>query len=374
MCVAAYERPVFLDQLVLSVVTQTYSPVELWICDDSRSDAVERVARSWQQHSLPIALHYSRNTNRLGFQRNLETVLRKASGDITVVLGDDDLLATPYSLAAYAAAAKRYPDAAFLYPNLLQIDEYCNRTAVHRYFQRDSYCSAGTESLAGPWLRSVQIAGMGFSVPGGMVADLFPPGPALFPQVVAVGQLLLEHGSLGINDYLVATRVTGSQLGYEVARGRSVFGDRQRLGAVELLDIVADMRSRSRAAIEPVAGRLERRIFVDFVLSEPNIRVFSGRRALSRLALSFAAHCWHARRSPGFWVVTVGLWVAPAWFVRVTVATLKAGWRRIRRVQEVPLMTSPRAREAGVVPDLAGGWASKAGLIDESPVGPWDSP
>jgi hypothetical protein len=185
---------------------------------------------------------------------------------------------------------------------------------------------------------------MGFGVPATVVAELLPTVPSLFPQVAAVGQLLLKHGSVGINDYLVATRVTGTQLGYEVAQGRSVFGDRQRLGGVELLQMLAELRSRSPTLIEPVQARLERRIFVGFLLSEPNIRVFSGRRALRRLAHSFAAHSLQARRSPVFWIVTVGLWAAPVWLVRLAVAVLKTGVRRLRNVDAVPFVAPARSR------------------------------
>ncbi len=353
VCVPAYERPALLDQLISSVVNQTYSPIELCINDDSRSDAVEHIIRSWQRHALPIALRYRRNTHRLGFQGNLEATLRRARGEITVVLGDDDLLTTAESVAVYVDAVRRFPRAAFLYPNLLQIDEQCNRTAVHRYFRTDLYCPPGADSLAALWLRSVQIAGMAFAYPAAMVADLFPSGPSLFPQVSAVGQLLLHHGALGINEYLVATRVTATQLGYEVAQGRSVFGERQRLGAVELLEILADLHTRAPALVEPARAHVERRIFVDFILSEPNIRVFSGRAALLRLSRSYAARSRQARRSPVFCMVTVWLWVAPAWLVRLTVGALKAVLRRIRGVQAVPLATPPLALPFGPRPGLA---------------------
>jgi hypothetical protein len=324
---------------------------------------VEHVVESWRRDFFPIAINYRRNSDRLGFQRNLEAVLRESTGDITVVLGDDDMFATPGALAAYVAAAERHPGAAFLYPNLIQIDEQCNRTAVHRYFRAQTYYAAGADSLAGPWLRSVQIAGMGFCVPATMVAGLLPTVPSLFPQVAAVGQLLLTHGSVGMNDYLVATRVTGSQLGYEVAQGRSVFGDRQRLGGVELLEILAEMRSRAPTVLEPVKAGLERRIFVGFLLSEPNIRVFSGRRALARLARSYATHSWQARRSPVFWMVTVGLWVAPVWYVRLAIAILKIGARRLRKVDAVPFVAPPHSRTSWLDADLDRGQRGCAGPL-----------
>jgi hypothetical protein len=326
VCVPAFERPELLRRLIESFLTQEGVVAELCISDDSRSDRVQSVVAD----CVSSQIRYVRTPQRLGFGRNLRHAISMAHGDFIVVLGDDDMLVGPEALSGYVDAARRHPDAGFLYPNLLQVDENARVTNYHRYFDEETYCHPGSEALASLWLRSVQIAGMGFRMPASAIVGLLPTEASLFPQVTAVGRILVGRGGVGIARYLCATGLSSTQLGYEAAVGRLVSAEPEKIGGAELVDIVQALATEFPEQMERVVPTLERRIALDFVGSMPNIRMFSGSRALRRLTLHMVRCNPRARRSLTLWIVYGALVVIPPPVVKGMVSVLKV-FLRIRR-------------------------------------------
>jgi hypothetical protein len=164
-----------------------------------------------------------------------------ATGDVLVVLGDDDLFVDASALSTYADAFQRNPSVHFCCSNLLQVDETLRVTLAYPVATtRELFLHAGDASLRGAWLNSIVITGLGFRR-SDLLTHYYPheqlsPGvDRLFPQVELVGRLLLEHDALLIGRYLCGFRAHEGQLGFKAARG-SVGG---RVAAHPLVELPA---------------------------------------------------------------------------------------------------------------------------------------
>jgi hypothetical protein len=67
---------------------QTYSALEIVVCDDSPGTAIEEAVR----RAADARVRYERNASRLGFGGNFSRCLELARGDYVKFLNDDDLL------------------------------------------------------------------------------------------------------------------------------------------------------------------------------------------------------------------------------------------------------------------------------------------
>ena len=323
ICVPAYERPDTIAKLIESVNEQSHEDIELVISDDSQSSSVEDVVRS----TVGVPLSYARNQPKLGFAGNLRQTLCMATGDIVVVLGDDDRLADAGAIARYVEVALRYPSVGFSYSNLVQFDESGNVSLIHRYFVRDQLFSAGADALEKVWLRSVQIAGMCFHMRGAEVAEVFPTFESLFPQVIAAGRVLSQRDGFGHSGLLVGTRVSGTQLGYQVASGAERVSERASLGGAELLDIVGELQSAEPGVMNTsVRATVERQIVGGFVGSLPNLRLFCGRSDIRRMFSNYSARTRLVWRMPQAVLVAACVVVLPRSTIRLLVRVMKPAW------------------------------------------------
>lgn len=116
-------RPDFLVACLDSAFAQTYSRLELVICDDSRNDDIGRIVQSYANRHIPIA--YAHNASPLGEARNLTLAINLAKGEFIKPLYDDDLLA-PECIDELLSAFRRTPDARLAACQRLPIDEQGN--------------------------------------------------------------------------------------------------------------------------------------------------------------------------------------------------------------------------------------------------------
>lgn len=100
--VPAYEtNPVYLHEMIDSVMNQTYSGWELVIADASLSDQVKSVIESYDDNRIK----YSRLSENKGISDNTNAALNKAQGDYIGLLDHDDIL-TPGALFEMASAIR----------------------------------------------------------------------------------------------------------------------------------------------------------------------------------------------------------------------------------------------------------------------------
>lgn len=320
VCVPTFERVEYLRRLVNSFRSQRYPFTELCLSDDSLSDEIKTFIDTLHDTNI----RYERNPKSRGLTFNLQHALTMATGEIAIVLGDDDMLAGEDALDAYADAAEKYPEARFFYSNQIQVDQQDRPSLVYQYFTRTAYFPPGTESVRALWHRSVFIAGMGFRLSNdGAIPRLFPDQLSLFPQVIAVGRLLAQSGSVAIADFVCAVRAHPDQLGGQAAQGKLVTSELERQGGAELVSILRMLTSEHASTFGPIADHLERQIVMNFAGSMHNIRLTAGTPALRHMTSLMLTESKLARQSLWFRTLYIVVLALPKPVLRNTVATLK---------------------------------------------------
>jgi len=88
ICIPAYKRVQYLQQLLLSIAAQTFKNYEVVITDDSGDDnAVELLVQEFQ-HQFTII--YQKNRNALGTPANWNAAIQLANGTWIKLMHDDD--------------------------------------------------------------------------------------------------------------------------------------------------------------------------------------------------------------------------------------------------------------------------------------------
>ena len=101
-------NPRFFVACLDSALAQTYSEIEIVICDDSPGPEIEAIVRG-RASRFPV--HYERNDTRLRPRGNFTRCFERAHGEFVKFLCDDDLLA-PTCIASLLDAFRHAPDIA----------------------------------------------------------------------------------------------------------------------------------------------------------------------------------------------------------------------------------------------------------------------
>lgn len=81
----------FFTRALVGALSQSYSNVEVIVCDDSRGNEIKDIVDSFEG-SGPVPLRYVRNPAHLGMVGNLQACLAEANGEYIKFLCDDDQL------------------------------------------------------------------------------------------------------------------------------------------------------------------------------------------------------------------------------------------------------------------------------------------
>ncbi|CAD0334283.1 glycosyltransferase [Xanthomonas hortorum] len=114
-------KPRHFAQALDSVLAQTYTALELVICDDNADGAIEAVLAS-RLADVPFPIRYHRNTTRLGELASTIKGIGLAQGEYVKFLHDDDVLQTD-CIAQLVAAMERNPGTALASSRRLRIDD-----------------------------------------------------------------------------------------------------------------------------------------------------------------------------------------------------------------------------------------------------------
>ncbi|WAT13629.1 glycosyltransferase [Xanthomonas fragariae] len=114
-------KPRHFAQALDSVLAQTYTALELVICDDNANGAIEAVLAS-RLADAPFPIRYHRNASRLGELGSTIKGIGLAQGQYVKFLHDDDVL-QPDCVAQLVAAMERSPDAALASSRRRRIDD-----------------------------------------------------------------------------------------------------------------------------------------------------------------------------------------------------------------------------------------------------------
>lgn len=132
LIVPAYEtKPIYMQDLILSVTEQSYQNYELVIADASESDAVSKVVKDFQTQYDGIV--YLRLESNEGISGNTNAALTQATGEYIGLLDHDDLL-TPDALYYVAKEIEKCRKKK-IEPELIYTDEDKTNTYLEKYYE-----------------------------------------------------------------------------------------------------------------------------------------------------------------------------------------------------------------------------------------------
>jgi Glycosyl transferase family 2 len=117
----AGHNPRYLREALMSVEQQSYRSMEIVVCDDCPTDAVQQVVDAYARKSA-IPVRYFRNARRLGVRRNYERCFENATGEFAKFLNDDDRL-DPTCIKKMVSALNALPTAHLVSAHRRRIDE-----------------------------------------------------------------------------------------------------------------------------------------------------------------------------------------------------------------------------------------------------------
>lgn len=284
VCVPTFERPKTTELLIESFLAQDYADRELVIADDSRSDVVSQIVAGFAEDRIV----YHHHNQPLGFCWNLRSALEQSSGDVAVLLGDDDMLARADTLSIYAAHFASNPTVGYACTNAVQIDYNGDVTFAYVTGDDVTVYKNGSAALEHLLLSSVHIAGIAFRrVPD--LLDHYPNAEMLFPQVELASEILLDHAGMAIGSFLVAARTSEDQLGFTAApAGRPTAGGEKpttsargipRHGNFEVMAVIDCLREHSHVPAA-AARTMERRYVKSYATNLVNEKITLGNRAV----------------------------------------------------------------------------------------------
>lgn len=123
ICLATYNGEKYLEEQLNSILNQTYKNFELIVQDDCSTDNTIKILESYQD-KLNIII--SKNEINMGYIKNFETLLKKATGDYVAICDQDDI----WELDKLEILVRNIQDNILIYSNSLLIDE--NGTSLNK--------------------------------------------------------------------------------------------------------------------------------------------------------------------------------------------------------------------------------------------------
>ncbi len=320
VCIPTYERVDYLQQLLKSISEQSYDQIEICISDDSESDNVRRLAHSME---LPN-LRYMPNSYSRGLWTNLRNALSMATGEIAIIMGDDDKFTDSDSIKAYVDAAVIYPEAKVFYSNQIQIDEKNIAQLVHRHFDTTVEFAPGLPAIEKLWYRSVQIAGLALilNTPND-ISTTFPDRPTLYPQMIAVANILEANSAVGIAKFACSVRGHQQQLGALAAQELRVISSEESMAWEEIFHIIHNMAIEKPSTFGMIEPKLEKQALYNVAGALPYIRINAGNKALKRVVTGVRQSSMISKKSWWFYLLYLGILVAPLPFLTIVRKFLK---------------------------------------------------
>ena len=112
ICIPAYKHVHFLERLLDSILTQTYTDYEIVITDDSPDNSVAEIV---ERFKTKAEIRYFKNVQPLGTPENWNEAIRKANGEWIKIMHNDDWFARKDSLQTFYNNIQQRPGAVFFF-------------------------------------------------------------------------------------------------------------------------------------------------------------------------------------------------------------------------------------------------------------------
>ena len=128
ICIPCYNKPDYVNRCLESIRIQTYKNIEVILSDDSNNNEIESLLIKYPD----LNIQYLHNNIPLKSPRNWNHALDAASGDLIMLLHQDDWLAEPHTIEVFVQNLSKH-DIDFAFCKNIGIDEDGNKI----YFQNE---------------------------------------------------------------------------------------------------------------------------------------------------------------------------------------------------------------------------------------------
>jgi glycosyltransferase involved in cell wall biosynthesis len=155
--IPTYERLVLLKEAIDSVLNQSLLPDEIIIGDDSKNDLTERYVKEEVIPGSEIPIKYFHHEPSLKQGRNVEFLFNQVSGELLLLLHDDDLL-LPNCIETLILPLSKYPEVVASYGNQLFFTEDGRDVRDSQKINAKYYRTGDREGIVnGEWASVVQM-------------------------------------------------------------------------------------------------------------------------------------------------------------------------------------------------------------------------
>jgi len=216
VAVPSYSRPNDLDYLLQTIHAGSRLPDEIVICDDSSPDReeIERVIDRWQQAfaGSTTTLRYLQNDVNLGYDRNLQKLIRECTSEYVVFIGNDDAFTSAGIRRIYDGIAANHGLKALSRSFVKFADSLDNSSGVSRFATQDCIFAAGN-SKPRMYLRlSAYFGGLVFDRAWALSKERGSYDGTLYYQLYLFGCAYFETGVGYIYEPVVGARTDGVPL------------------------------------------------------------------------------------------------------------------------------------------------------------------
>jgi abequosyltransferase len=158
ICILSYNRPETLLRLLRTIDTTRAQEIEVIVCEDSspRQQEIRKVVTDFRANQ-PYPVNYSENEKNLGYDRTFCELVKRASGNWLVFMGDDDEF-VPGAIDKVLSFLEKNAELGYVLKshNLIHDDQIKER---FRYFGNSKFFDAGVGTYVELFRKSVFIAG-----------------------------------------------------------------------------------------------------------------------------------------------------------------------------------------------------------------------
>lgn len=193
ICIPSYNRPEKLRDLLVSVDSIHNNEIEIVICEDDSPKRIEirKTVEKFKKESKYLVV-YKENNKNLGYDKNLKELIRNATGEWIVFMGDDDKF-VPGALDKVMDFLKKYSDLGYLLR--AHYTNKNNKIEEFRYYKGTRFFEPGPDTFVDLFRKSVFISG--FTIKRDLTLPFLTDdfdGTALF-QIYLLGEVVLKYKS-----------------------------------------------------------------------------------------------------------------------------------------------------------------------------------
>lgn len=209
VCIPAYNRHQFMNELLDSIIEQSDPSIEIVICED-KSPERELIRQCVEKKSAARGcldqIKYFENDENLGYDANLRNLMEKSTGEYCLFMGNDDIL-MPGAIHTILKIINQYPDVGVItraYKCFSGNPE--NVKLVIKQLPQDELFMPGPAAIRFFFRRVGVLSGLVFKrEPAVRIATNQFDGH-LYYQMYMAGMLLKEYYGYYIADFLTLSR------------------------------------------------------------------------------------------------------------------------------------------------------------------------